>query len=127
MDILFKQLKDKHEYDADNGKDNDSFDRMKYDFATDERLRVILNKIINFSDITINIVGSWIWLEGDTYPYKDQLKEMGFTWSRQRKMWYWHNGEYRKKGNKNLSFSDIENKYGSTKVKTEQRQQLQEA
>lgn len=48
-------------------------------------MRQTLQKVINFSDITIDIVGCFIWLDGNTYPYKDQLKEYGFKWSGQRK------------------------------------------
>ena len=72
-------------------------------------------------------MGCFIWLDGNTYPYKDQLKEYGFKWSGQRKKWYWQNGEYRKRGNSKLSYSEIQDLYGSTEIKTEPMRKLQEA
>lgn len=126
-DQLFKVLKDKHESTtADGDKEKADFTR-KYDFETDEKLREVLQKIINFSGITIDIVGCFIWLDGNTYPYKDKLKEIGFRWSGQRKKWYWNNGEYRKHGNRKLSYADIQNLYGSTEVRPEERKQLKQA
>lgn len=119
-DQLFKELKDRHEQKQTSNDNKDEYNKQ-YDFSEDENLRKVLQQIINFSGITIDIVGAWIWLDGTTYPYKDTLKEIGFRWSGQRKKWYWHNGEYRKYGNRKLSYSDIQNYYGSTEVRTNKR------
>ena len=127
-DRLFKVLKNKHE-SKQTGADGTKadFNKATYDFDVDEKLREILRKVIHFSDITIDIVGVFIWIDGNTYPYRNELKEIGFKWSGQRKKWYWHNGEYRKRGNKKLSYADIQNYYGSTEVQPEERKQLKQA
>ena len=125
-DKLFKILKDKHTTDTSTNNKTD-FNNMKYDFEEDEKLREVLQKVIHFSNITIDIVGVFIWIDGNTYPYKNELKEIGFKWSGQRKKWYFHNGEYKKRGNRKLSYTDIQNLYGSTEVQTEQRKQLKQA
>lgn len=120
-DKLFKVLKDKHESNTTGSdKEKTTFDNMKYDFSEDQRLREVLQQIISFEGITIDVVGCYIWVDGNTYQYKDDLKELGFRWSAQRHKWYWHNGEYRRRGNSKLSFADIQNKYGSTEIRTEQ-------
>ena len=127
-DRLFKVLKDKHESkqtNADNAKAD--YNNMKYDFAEDEKLREVLQKIIHFSDITIELCGSWIWLSGNTYQYKDELKELGFKWASSKKQWYWHSEAFRKKGKKTLSMDDIRNYYGSTEVQPELQKLLKEA
>lgn len=120
-DKLFKVLKDKHESNTTGSdKEKTSFDNMKYDFSEDQKLREVLQQIIGFEGITIDVVGCYIWVDGNTYQYKDDLKAIGFRWSAQRHKWYWHNGEYRRRGNSKLSFADIQNKYGSTEIQTEQ-------
>lgn len=120
-DKLFNKLKDKHESNTTGSeKEKTSFDHMKYDFSEDQRLREVLQQIISFDGITIDVVGCYIWVDGNTYQYKEALKELGFRWSAQRHKWYWHNGEYRRRGNSKLSFADIQNKYGSTEIRTEQ-------
>ena len=129
-DRLFKLLKDKHERKTAGNTENGSkadFNIMKYDFSEDQKLREVLQKIISFSGITIDVVGCFIWVDGSTYQYKEDLKAIGFRWSGQRKKWYWSNGEYRKRGNSKLSYADIQNKYGSTEVETEQRELLKQA
>lgn len=107
-DKLFKVLKDRHESkqtSTDGAKTG--FNNYKYDFEADEALREILQKIIGFSDITIELCGSWIWLSGNTYQYKAELKEIGFKWASKKKQWYWHSEAFRKKGKKALSMDDI--------------------
>ena len=125
-DRLFKVLKDKHESTTADG-DKATYDNMKYDFSEDKALREILQKIIGFSDITIELCGSWIWLSGNTYQYKAELKEIGFKWASQKKQWYWHSEAFRKKGKKALSMDEIRNYYGSTEFKTEETKRLKQA
>ena len=33
--------------------------------------------------------GCCIWVEGETKPYKEELKELGFRWGKARKAWYY--------------------------------------
>lgn len=114
-------LKNKHESNTTGSdKEKTTFDNMKYDFTEDQKLREVLQQIISFEGITIDVVGCYIWVDGNTYQYKDDLKGLGFRWSAQRHKWYWHNGEYQRRGNSKLSFADIQNKYGSTEIQTEQ-------
>lgn len=125
-DKLFKLLKNKHESkQADSSKANNN--NTYYDFAEDEQLREVLQKVIHFSDITIEVCGSWIWIDGNTYQYRKELKEIGFKWASSKKQWYWHSETYIKKSRKTLSMEDIRNYYGSTEVQTEGRKQLKQA
>ena len=128
-DRLFKILKDQHEnnYSSDNSSAENNYSNMKYDFAEDEKLREMLNKIIHFDGIDIELVGAWIWLSGNTYAYKKELKDLGFKWASKKKMWYWHSEAFRKMSRKTLSMDEIRNYYGSMKVEPEKRIALQQA
>lgn len=129
-DKLFKLLKDRHEKKADGsraGKEKNPFDNMKYDFTEDRKLREVLQKIIHFEGINIEIVGCWIWVDGNTYSHKDALKELGFKWAREKKKWYFHTEAFRKKSHKKLSMDDIRNYYGSTEVELDERKKLKQA
>ena len=81
---LFNKLKDRHDRKTTNSqKDSKStYEDMKYNFEEDEKLREVLQSIISFVGINIEIIGCWIWIDGDTYPYKDSLKSLGFKWAR---------------------------------------------
>ena len=127
-DRMFKILKDQHENSsADSGTANADYNNMKYDFAEDEKLREILNRIIHFEGMDIELVGAWIWVSGNTYACKKELKELGFRWASQKKMWYWHSETFRKKSHKTLSMDDIRNYYGSTRVNNTDNMVLMQA
>lgn len=127
-DKLFQILKNKHDSKAaDSDKGKSSYEDMKYDFSEDEQLREILQSIITFVGINIEIIGCWIWIDGDTYAHKDTLKGLGFKWAKEKKKWYFHTEAFRKRSHKTLSINDIRNYYGSTEVETEGRKQLKQA
>lgn len=127
-DRLFKILKDRHENRAsDSTKGKADYNNMKYDFTEDKILREVLQKIIHFSDITIEICGSWIWVSGSSYQYRNELKALGFKWASKKKQWYFHTEAFRKKGKKPLSMEDIRSYYGSTEVQPEERKMLKQA
>lgn len=122
---LFKALKDKHDSNADRADNNKTaYNNMKYNFEEDERPREMLQKVIHFSDITIEIIGNWLWIGGNTYQYRKELKELGFKFAGQKKCWYWHSEAFRKKSNKPLSMNDIRSYYGSTEIETDGRKRL---
>jgi len=128
-DRLFKVLKDRHESrsagtDKEDGKTD--FNKMKYDFSEDKALREMLSKIIGFSNATIEICGSWLWVF-NSYDYRKELKEMGFKYAPKKQAWYWHSEAFRKRGHKTLSMDDIRNYYGSTEVETNGLKRLRQA
>ena len=43
----------------------------------------------HMNGVEINIVGTWIWVYGDTYPQRAPLAGLGFARDYKRRMWYW--------------------------------------
>lgn len=128
-DALFKMLRDRHTGKATDGKDGNAktdFNNMKYDFTEDVKLREILQRIISFENITIEIIGNWIWAF-DSYGYRKELKELGFRYAHNKKAWYFHTEAFRKRSHKKLSMEDIRNYYGSTEVETDGTRRLKQA
>ena len=128
-DRLFKLLKDRHESKSAGSKERNAkteFNNMKYDFSEDAKLREMLNKIIHFDGITIEIIGNWIWCF-DSYGYRKELKELGFKYAHNKKAWYFHTEAFRKRSHKKLSIEDIRNYYGSTEVETDGTERLKQA
>ncbi len=128
-DRLFKSFKDRHESKATYNKESNAktdFNNMKYDFSEDAKLREMLNKIIHFDAITIEIIGNWIWCF-DSYGYRKELKELGFKYAHNKKAWYFHTEAFRKRNHKKLSMDDIRNYYGSTEVETDGTKRLKQA
>lgn len=91
----------------------------------DELIRSKLDEIIHCKGVNIEVVGLWIWLDGDTFQWKDTIKNAGFTWSRNRKKWHYtpyETGKFYK--GKRMAFQEIRNAYGCAKVETEERIQI---
>ena len=76
-----------------------------------EKLNAVINKIKKF-DITIEIVGSWVWVSGNTYAVKEDLKSAGFKFAPKKKMWFFAPYQTKRVWTKS-SMDDIRNKYGS--------------
>lgn len=124
---LFQQLKNackNHSADSKHTQ-KESYENMRWDEIEDEILRDILSKVIHFTDITIEIIGNWLWIGGNSYQYRKELKELGFKFAGNKKMWYWHSEVFRKKSHKKLSINDIRKYYGSTNVSPEYRELLE--
>lgn len=88
----------------------------KYDAGLDQEIREAINRIINLN-IDIEVCGSWVWVSGNTYGVKEELKKAGFKWCSNKKMWAWHPAEYTKKSRKKVSMDTIRNLYGSEKIR----------
>ena len=90
---------------------------------TDEQIRLseeyrkVIEQIINLPGIIIEVVGNWIWVTGNTYPVKKQLKETGLFFASKKVAWYYRAEEYKTKGGKK-TLDEIREKYGSEKIKT---------
>ena len=101
----FEVLKNQHNATAD--------EHHKTTEAPEEFINII-NALIKFPGIIVELCGSWLWISGDTIPVKEQLKAAGCRWSSSKKMWYWHHpedGSRWHKGKKTMQ--EIRNKYGS--------------
>ena len=59
----------------------------------------------------IELIGTWIWISGDTRPVKDSLKEAGCRWHCKRQLWYWRRFTYRRKYS-NMSMNQLRRSYG---------------
>jgi len=90
--------------------DNEKQKETEINFSN--TMKEILSKIINFDNVKIEIIGSWIWLDGNTYAIKEQLKELDFQWSAGKKKWYFTEEQFNKKKYKQKSYEVLKNIYG---------------
>lgn len=83
---------------------------------TPEQFRHIISELIKLDGIVIELVGTWVWVSGETYAYRAALKSLGFKWSRKRARWYWHAGKNRYYSNSKHSYSELCQKYGYARI-----------
>lgn len=89
----------------------------KKEFKTPKEYMDIINKIIIYPNIQIDIIGSWLWVSGETKPIKEILKELNFKWHDVRKCWYLK-FTYTKSTLCNLNFDELQNLYGGQRFNT---------
>lgn len=105
----FSRLKDQHNAAAD--EDHQTTEAP-------EEFIAIISQLLRFPGLTVELCGSWLWITGDTYGIKDQLKAAGCRWSSSKKRWYWHHPEEGSRWHKGTAtMSDIRTKYGSQTYK----------
>ena len=88
----------------------------------DIELEKIISLILHFENINIELIGSWIWVNGDTKEIKEKLKEIGFKWESKKKMWYY--GEMKAKNPNPKSMEEIKTKYGSETLKSNEKKKI---
>lgn len=113
-----KEINNEYEKLFDILKNQSSSQKEKEQFNAkmDEAFRDILNQIIDL-DVDVEIIGTWIWVGGNTYAIKETLKRLGFNWIGKRKMWAWHEEEYTKRRNSNKTLDELRSYYGSEVIK----------
>ena len=111
---LHKQFKNIHR--TQNGA---TYEAKQQTAEAPEEFIEILSKIIHLDGLEIEICGSWLWISGNTYPHKEQLKASGCRFASKKKMWYWHPEDAGCTSHGKKTIEDIREKYGSQQIKTE--------
>lgn len=118
---LYKALKDKH--DTESKTEN----KWSYDWNSgiDKAIREAIQKVIHLEGIQIDVVGRFVWVYGNTYPYREQLKAAELKWSAKHKKWYKDcEPDGRKVGKNKMTYQDIVSKYGCETVETEKQNKI---
>ena len=94
---------------------------------TAEEFRNIINQIIYHQHVKIEIIGSFIWIHGETKHYKEIYKTLGFKWSTNKCAWYKPPAGYRKASRKDWSLDDIRNRFDSETIENKERDKVSAA
>jgi len=94
--------------------------------------QAVMNKIgelvgLGMVDVEILLIGSWIWITGNTKPYKAQLGHNGVKcrWHSKREAWYWHvPSKRRQRYNKAVNLDGLAAAYGCKAFDSEERQKV---
>jgi curved DNA-binding protein CbpA len=122
-DTLFIKLKDVHQ-----NKDGETYTARQASTETPEQFKNIIDELMRMDDITIEIIGKFIWVSGNTKPYKEQLKALKFLWSQNKISWYLKPEDYHKRSGKIYNMEDIRIMYGTNgEVKSTGTTKLNEA
>lgn len=100
-----KRLRDEH---------NAKADEFHQTTETAAEFIEIIDKLIKLHGLTLELIGSWLWIGGNTKENKEALKAAGCKWSQSKELWYWHHEQPGKKWRRGkTTMNEIRAKYGS--------------
>ncbi len=67
----------------------------------------LLTELIRMEGVEMELIGSWIWLTGQTYLHKDSLKDLKLKYEPSKKAWYYRPSWSRSKNQNPLSMEQI--------------------
>ena len=74
----------------------------------------IIMELLKIDGIAVELIGRWIWISGDTYSHKEQLKSFGCRYAKNKKMWYWHKEEDVSHNRRKMSIDEIRSLHGTS-------------
>ena len=110
-------------YSYKDRNDNDQSYTYRYDQTKEDTIKQqIFETLSRFESdcvdaCTVLLVGSWLWIAGDTRPHRATFKALKYRWHSKRSMWYWCiPTKGRRRYSKNMTFDKICDKYGCEQV-----------
>ena len=93
----------------------------EYKIHISQEIQAILDEISHLP-LDIEIIGVYIWVSGNTYPYRNILSAYNFIWCSKKLMFSW--SDKRSNSRKPQDIDKIRFNYGSTKVTNVNRQTI---
>ena len=121
FDSAFLRLKDIHRSIKDETEPY--YTAKKSTTETAGEFRDIIEALLKMDGITVELIGRWIWVTGNTKEYKDTLKAMGFRWAPKKLAWSWHKDEDWTSSRGKYSLDDIRARYGSIQFEKEEEEE----
>ena len=87
-----------------------------------EKLNELWESVRHYRGIHGEVIGYWLWVTGETYAIRGELKAIGFRFSHLKRAWYYHEGRYWKHSKRKFSMGDIRAMWGTEDLETEEAQ-----
>ena len=108
-DLLFPMLKDVHKT-----RDGEMYTARQESAETAEQFKDLINELMKMDDIVIEVIGCFVWVTGNTKPYREQLRELRFRWHYKKIAWYLKPEDYKKRSRKDYELDEIRDMYGTS-------------
>lgn len=118
-EILFALLKNKHKK-VNNEGNTETYTATEGTNETAGDFINVINELLKYENITIELVGNWLWVTGETKVIKDDLKKLGFFYNgkRDKTLWMLKPDNQKHRYSKNETSADLKNKYGCQSFKS---------
>jgi hypothetical protein len=84
----------------------------------DKIAEVIASGVLQSTSVELWLIGTWLWVKGDTKPYRKTLgrEGLGFQWNQNRACWQWHLPTKYRSNNSPHGFEYLAGKYGAAHI-----------
>lgn len=72
----------------------------------------LIDQLLKLHGITIEIIGAFVWITGDTKSNKDALKALNFKWHSKKSAWYLPPDWYHKTNKRQYTLDEVRNMFG---------------
>jgi hypothetical protein len=92
----------------------------KYEESTETDLMNKIRDILSqkYLGVEVELIGTWLWITGDTKRYSASLKALGLKYNGKRKAWFFTTQARKGRCYSNKDFNSLRMKYGSAKFQT---------
>lgn len=73
-----------------------------------------LETVLRWPGLIVELLGTWIWITGDTRQYSEQFKALAFRWSPKKQAWYFHAEPYKRRSRHDYTLDEIRARHGQT-------------
>ena len=108
-DELFPRLKDIHKT-----KTGETYTARQETTETPDQFKSLIAELMKMDGITIEVIGCFVWVSGETRPHKEKLKALRFKWHTKKFTWYLAPEDYRKRSRKDYALDEIRAMYGTS-------------
>jgi len=108
-DVLFPKLRDVH-----RTREGKTYTARQASTETADQFKDLIDKLMKMDNITIEVIGCFVWVTGDTWPNRGQLKALKFQWHSKKIAWYLAPEDYRKRSRREYGLDEIRSMYGSS-------------
>lgn len=99
-------------------------EQQQNEIVIDKAIRDIIDNLINLENITVEVIGKWLWIGGNTYPIRSILKTQGLTFIKKNGVPFWVYKGVESSGRGNMSLDEIKAKYGVSKFDIPQTKKI---
>ena len=100
--------------DIHQTKDGETYTSKQENTETAEQFIDLINELMKMDNISIEIIGCFVWVTGETKPYKEILKGLKFQWHSKKIAWYLKPEDYKRKSRKDYGLDEIRAMYGTS-------------
>lgn len=92
------------------------FENHAYNYG--EELEKVLTELNGLEGVNFEVIGNWVWIDGETKKHKGTLHTLGCKWAPKKKKWFYRPEEHKSRWNRaERSIDEIREMYGTDGIK----------